>query len=74
LGYEIKCFENDRIRTREHGQYVIVDIRVGIPARLNVQEGHDVSRIKETIMEHDDVEEVLIHLNPWYEKENVRSR
>ncbi len=58
----------DGIRAREHGHYVIVDVRVGVPAHLNVQQGHDVSRkIKGAIMqEHDNVEEVLVHLNPWY--------
>jgi cation diffusion facilitator family transporter len=59
----------DRIRAREHGYYIIVDVRVGIPGQFSVQEGHDVSRnIKKTIIEHnEDVEEVLVHINPWYE-------
>lgn len=59
----------DRLRAREHGHYVLVDLRVGIPGDLTIQEGHDIIRkIKKTIMEHhEDVEEVLIHLNPWYE-------
>ncbi|MBE1440851.1 divalent metal cation (Fe/Co/Zn/Cd) transporter [Paenibacillus sp. OAS669] len=62
----------DRLRARAFGQYVMIDVRVGIPARLSVQEGHDISRkIKQIIMEqHNDVEEVLIHLNPWYEENN----
>ncbi|MCR8630129.1 cation diffusion facilitator family transporter [Paenibacillus radicis (ex Xue et al. 2023)] len=61
----------DRIRARDHGHYIIIDVRVGIPAELTIQNGHDISRhIKETIMnQHPDVEEVLVHLNPWY-KEN----
>ncbi|WP_028550239.1 cation diffusion facilitator family transporter [Paenibacillus sp. UNC451MF] len=65
----------DRLRARAFGQYVMIDVRVGIPAQLNVQEGHDVSRkIKQTIMkQHHDVEEVLIHLNPWYEGEKVNN-
>ncbi|WP_246313943.1 cation diffusion facilitator family transporter [Paenibacillus foliorum] len=63
----------DRLRARAFGQYVMIDVRVGIPAQLSVQEGHDVSRkIKQTIIEHhNDVEEVLIHLNPWYEEEKM---
>ncbi|QAY66522.1 cation diffusion facilitator family transporter [Paenibacillus protaetiae] len=63
----------DLIRAREHGHYIIIDVRVGIPAELNIQEGHDVSKkIKSVIMErHDDVEEVLVHLNPWYEDEEA---
>lgn len=62
----------DRIRGRDHGHYIIVDVRVGVPAELSVQEGHDISRkIKQSIMEqHADVEEVLVHLNPWYEDDH----
>jgi cation diffusion facilitator family transporter len=61
----------DRLRAREHGHYILVDIRVGIPGHLTIQEGHDISRaIKTAIMSaHGDVDEVLIHLNPWYENE-----
>lgn len=61
----------DRLRAREHGHYVLVDLRVSIPGDLTVQEGHDISReIKKMIMEtHLDVDEVLIHINPWYNKE-----
>lgn len=61
----------DRLRAREHGHYLIVDVRVGIPGDYTIQEGHDVSRtIKQRIMEADpDVVEVLVHLNPWYDGE-----
>jgi cation diffusion facilitator family transporter len=59
----------DRIRAREHGYYIIMDVRVAIPAGLSIQEGHDISRrIKHSIMKKDsNVKEVLVHLNPWYE-------
>jgi cation diffusion facilitator family transporter len=58
----------DRLRARELGHYILVDVRVSIPAEFTIQQGHDVSReIKKAIMDnHPDVEEVLIHLNPWY--------
>lgn len=58
----------DRIRAREHGHYVIVDLRVSIHNQKTIQEGHDIIReIKRRIMEeHPDVEEVLVHLNPWH--------
>ena len=58
----------DRLRAREHGHYVLVDIRVSIPGELTVQQGHDISRkIKKMIMKaNHDVDEVLIHINPWY--------
>lgn len=59
----------DRLRAREHGHYVLVDLRVGVRGELTIQEGHDIVRkIKKTIMdEHHDVDEVLVHLNPWYD-------
>ena len=59
----------DRLRAREHGHYVLVDLRVSVPGELTIQEGHDIIRkIKKTIMaQHQNVEEVLIHLNPWYD-------
>jgi cation diffusion facilitator family transporter len=61
----------DRLRAREHGHYILVDVRVGVPGYLTIQQGHDISRdIKFSIMEqHQDVYEVLIHLNPWYEED-----
>ncbi|MEC0227150.1 cation diffusion facilitator family transporter [Paenibacillus alba] len=60
----------DRIRAREHGHYILVDARVSIPGELTIQQGHDITRaIKESIKEqHQDVDEVLIHLNPWYKE------
>ncbi|MBB6669898.1 cation diffusion facilitator family transporter [Cohnella nanjingensis] len=61
----------DRVRAREHGHYVIVDVRVGVPSHYTIQQGHDIGReIKRRIMESDpDVVEVLVHLNPWNEGE-----
>lgn len=61
----------DRLRAREHGHYVLVDLRIGISGTLTIQEGHDISStIRNLIInEHADVDEVLIHLNPWYPDE-----
>ncbi|MHA6260189.1 cation diffusion facilitator family transporter [Sporosarcina sp. CAU 1771] len=58
----------DRLRAREHGHYILVDLRIAIRAEMTIQEGHDISRtIRDTIMDqHKDVDEVLVHLNPWY--------
>lgn len=58
----------DRLRARDLGHYTIVDVRVSVPSGLTIQEGHDIGRlIKATIMDaHGEVEEVLVHLNPWY--------
>lgn len=59
----------DRLRAREHGHYVLVDIRISIPAQLTIQQGHDVtSALRNAIKQaNPDVGEVLIHVNPWYD-------
>nr|WP_271752725.1 cation diffusion facilitator family transporter [Cohnella sp. JJ-181] len=61
----------DRVRAREHGHYIIVDVRVGIPSHYTIQQGHDIGRaLKRRIMDSDpDVVEVLVHMNPWNEGE-----
>ncbi len=61
----------DRLRAREHGNYVLIDVRISVPANLTIQQGHDITKtIRDKIItDHDDVEEVLIHLNPWYEND-----
>lgn len=58
----------DRIRAREHGHYILVDLRISIEHSMTIKEGHDLSKkVKETLMEKfDNIEEVLIHLNPYY--------
>ncbi|MCU7667669.1 cation diffusion facilitator family transporter [Bacillus thuringiensis] len=58
----------DRIRAREHGHYVLVDLRISIDHEKTIKEGHDLSReIKRELMNrHDNIEEVLIHLNPYF--------
>ncbi|HDR7949856.1 TPA: cation transporter [Bacillus toyonensis] len=60
----------DRMRARDHGHYVLIDIRISVPAHLSIQQGHDICRdIKTTIInQNPEIYEVLIHLNPWYEE------
>ncbi|RTE05746.1 cation diffusion facilitator family transporter [Paenibacillus whitsoniae] len=61
----------DRVRAREHGHYILVDARISVSGELTIQQGHDISRIikKSIMVAHPDVDEVLIHLNPWYADE-----
>ncbi|MEO3946542.1 cation diffusion facilitator family transporter [Gorillibacterium sp. CAU 1737] len=63
----------DRLRGRNHGHYIIVDIRVSISGTLTIQQGHDISRTikKAIITAHPDVGEVLVHLNPWYPEDKA---
>ncbi|MED4226874.1 cation diffusion facilitator family transporter [Neobacillus cucumis] len=59
----------DKIRAREHGHYVLVDLRISIDHEKTIKEGHDLTReIKHELMKkYDNIEEVLIHLNPYYQ-------
>jgi cation diffusion facilitator family transporter len=61
----------DRLRAREHGHYVLVDLRISIDYFKTIKEGHDLSHaIKKSLMDkNDNIGEVLIHLNPYYPEE-----
>ncbi|WHY76669.1 cation diffusion facilitator family transporter [Neobacillus sp. WH10] len=61
----------DRIRAREHGHYVLVDLRVSIDHFKTIKEGHDLAKsIKQKLMDkYDNIHEVLIHLNPYFSDE-----
>jgi cation diffusion facilitator family transporter len=65
----------DRLRAREQGNYILIDLRISIPGDLTIKEGHDITRyIRDKIIEtHPDVLEVLIHLNPWFPEESKES-
>ncbi|HET6872370.1 MAG TPA: cation diffusion facilitator family transporter [Sporolactobacillaceae bacterium] len=58
----------DLLRAREHGNYILIDVRLSVPGEMTIKEGHDITRqIRDLIREKDPkVEEVLIHLNPWF--------
>lgn len=58
----------DRIRARELGHYIMIDLRVAVDHSKTIKEGHDLSReIKLALMnKFDNVQEVLIHLNPYF--------
>jgi cation diffusion facilitator family transporter len=65
----------DRLRAREHGHYILVDVRIAMRGDMTIQQGHDAGRdIKQKIINaHSDVGEVLVHVNPWYENDNRHS-
>ena len=58
----------DRIRAREHGHYILVDLRISIDHFKTIKEGHDLAKlIKGRLMDkYDNIHEVLIHLNPYF--------
>lgn len=60
----------DRLRAREHGHYILVDLRIAIEHDMTIKQGHDLAKkIKGKLMGNfDNIEEVLIHLNPYFSK------
>ncbi|PLS17595.1 cation-efflux pump [Bacillus sp. M6-12] len=60
----------DKIRAREHGHYILVDLRISIDHDKTIKQGHDLSReIKKTLQKkYDNIQEVLIHLNPYFKE------
>lgn len=58
----------DILRAREHGNSILIDAQIRLPASFNIQQGDDITEdIRQKIMQKfPDVEEVLIHINPWY--------
>ncbi|WP_040203842.1 cation diffusion facilitator family transporter [Neobacillus jeddahensis] len=65
----------DRIRAREHGHYVLVDLRISIDHFKTIKQGHDLAKsIKRKLMDqNDNVREVLIHLNPFFPDDTDKS-
>ncbi|QCJ43923.1 cation transporter [Bacillus sp. S3] len=58
----------DRIRAREHGHYVLVDLRISIDHFKTIKQGHDLAKLikRELMDQNDNIREVLIHLNPYF--------
>ncbi|BCU81349.1 cation transporter [Polycladomyces abyssicola] len=61
----------DELRAREHGHYVIVDVKIAVDPQITVEEGHQIGkRVKHTLMDRFDyVSDVLVHVNPYSEEE-----
>ncbi|MFS0861692.1 cation diffusion facilitator family transporter [Fredinandcohnia sp. 179-A 10B2 NHS] len=56
------------LHAREHGHYVIVDLKISVDPYMTVEEGHKVGKkVKAMLMENDRVQNVLIHINPYSE-------
>ncbi|WP_036696857.1 cation diffusion facilitator family transporter [Paenibacillus taiwanensis] len=57
----------DELRAREHGHYVIVDIKISVNPVLTVAEGHSVGkRVKQHLLQQFlHVADVFVHINPF---------
>lgn len=57
----------DDLRAREHGHYVIVDVKISVNPRITVLEGHDIAKaVKKILMKRfSHVSDVFTHVNPY---------
>lgn len=58
----------DEFLAREHGHYVIVDIKIAVDPYITVEEGHAIGKkVKEHLVKIEHVQDVRVHINPFSE-------
>lgn len=56
----------DEFHARQHGHYVIIDIKIAVDPEISVRAGHDIATdVKGLLMEEEKVRNVLVHVNPY---------
>lgn len=60
----------DHIRARDHGHYILLDVRLSLDHNLTIEEGHNIShQIRTEVQkEYPKIKEVFIHVNPYFEE------
>ncbi|WP_216829113.1 cation diffusion facilitator family transporter [Alkalihalobacterium elongatum] len=62
----------DEFLAREHGHYVIIDLKIAVNPDITVKEGHAIGKaVKKRLLEENHVHDVLVHINPYEKKEEV---
>lgn len=57
----------DELHAREHGHYVIIDLKISVDPTMTVEEGHRVGKkVKKNLLEIENVQNVFVHINPYY--------
>ncbi|NUK30807.1 cation transporter [Parageobacillus sp. VR-IP] len=60
------------LRAREHGHYVIVDLKIAVDPFITVEEGHRIGKkVKEKLLTLPRVENVMVHINPYHPEKNT---
>ncbi|MBA2873620.1 cation diffusion facilitator family transporter [Anoxybacillus caldiproteolyticus] len=55
------------LHAREHGHYVIVDLKIAVDPSITVEEGHRIGKkVKEKLLTLPHVHNVMVHINPYY--------
>ncbi|PLR80063.1 cation-efflux pump [Bacillus canaveralius] len=62
----------DVLHAREHGHYVIIDLKISVDPVITVEEGHRIGKkVKERLMKMGNVHNVFVHINP-YNSEKIK--
>ncbi|RKD24661.1 cation transporter [Ammoniphilus oxalaticus] len=58
----------DQLLAREHGHYVIVDVKIAVKPNITVEKGHAIGKSVKMrlISDFDNVHDVMVHINPYY--------
>jgi cation diffusion facilitator family transporter len=60
----------NELHAREHGHYVIIDLKIAVDPHITVEEGHLIGKaVKKILLEHANVQNVLVHINPYNQTE-----
>ena len=58
----------DSLHAREHGHYVIVDLKISVDPYITVEQGHQIGKgVKAKLLENREVQDVFVHINPYLE-------
>jgi cation diffusion facilitator family transporter len=56
------------LHAREHGHYVIIDLKIAVDPHITVEEGHLIGKaVKKKLLGAAHVQNVLVHINPYNE-------
>lgn len=57
----------DELRAREHGHYLIVDVKISVNPKITVLEGHEIAlRVKTLLLgRFANIADVFVHVNPY---------
>ncbi|MFC3883053.1 cation diffusion facilitator family transporter [Bacillus songklensis] len=54
------------LHAREHGHYVIIDLKISVDPSITVEEGHLIGKkVKKRLMEEPNIQDVFVHINPY---------
>ncbi len=58
--------EIGELLAREHGYYVIIDLKISVDPYITVEAGHEIGKnVKRKLMDNPNVHNVFVHINPY---------